>query len=134
MRHKRTNPNKQFLIGNIILAIGILSVVFIFLFWALQAQKEKGTLHNEYMIAFSPTFINDSISVYLNDSMLLSRTIHQEETIRIAGFAPENTLFIVDHHSDELTPFNLRTGGGHFIRIDRKGKDIHIYEETPKEK
>ena len=50
----------------------------------------------------------EDVAVYINDSLLLKRTLANEPTLlQVNKFGDENALLIVNNRTDEVTPFNL---------------------------
>lgn len=113
---KHLNTNKQFMIGNGLLAFGVIIIVVLFTYLSFRSPKKEDQVINYpeiYTLSFDKGFINDSISVYLNDSLLLNETITKEPHIfSFNRFDQQNTLLIVDHNTDKLTPFELEDKGG----------------------
>ena len=72
------NTNKQFMIGNGILAFGVLAVVIIFLYMSFRFKRDANkvvTYEGVYNIEVSKDFAGDSIAIYVNDSLLMNRTM-----------------------------------------------------------
>ena len=75
------NTNKQFMIGNGILAFAVIFVVVIFVYMSMRLQRQKeGERHfaETYNITLVKGFAGDSISILLNDSVLADRRIGEE--------------------------------------------------------
>lgn len=71
----------------------------------------------------------DSISVYINDSLLMNQTMTDaDRKFQVRRFAEESMLMVVDNQTEEITPFNLNPKGS-LIRIQKKNGKIFI-EET----
>ena len=69
------NTNKQFMIGNGMLAFGVFAVIIIFLYMSFRFQRKADkvqTYEGVYNIELTNSFAGDSIAVYLNDSLLLT--------------------------------------------------------------
>ena len=76
----------------------------------------------------TPSFAGDSLSVYLNDSLLLNTTIRQASVkFQVKRFAEESTLMVVDNRTDEVTPFNLNPNGSQ-VQVEKKNGRIFIQE------
>lgn len=74
MNNKSINSNKQFMIGNGILAFGVFFIVCLFLYLSFrtpQTADQSKTSADLYTIQVENSFAGDSISVYINDSLLL---------------------------------------------------------------
>ena len=132
MNNKSINSNKQFMIGNGILAFGVFFVICLFLYLAFRNQHKEGkqqAFEGIYTIELTQSFANDSISIYINDSLLFNKTLQATtETIQIHRFAEESMLMVVDNSNEEITPFNLSPKGSS-VRIEKKSGKIFI-EET----
>lgn len=124
----RLNTNKQFMIGNGILAAAIIFVVVIFVYMSLRFNKEqqehKRYYTEVYTIAFEKGFMGDSTSIYINDSLLLNKTINEEPfCLEIPRFDEQSTLMIVDNATEELAIFELSTKGGEY-RFEKENGEV----------
>jgi len=112
----RLNTNKQFMIGNAILAFGIIFVVVIFIYMSFRLKRQLDTdrYYNElYTISLTKGFVGDSLSVYINDSLLISKQITEEPfVIEVTRFEEESALLLVDNLTDKLSTFGLNSKGG----------------------
>ena len=126
------NTNKQFMIGNGILAFGVLSVVIIFLYMSLRFKRDANkvvTYEGVYNIEVSKDFAGDSIAIYVNDSLLMNRTMPDASLkLEINRFAEGNVLMVVDNKTDKTTPFNLNPNGSKVI-VKKDGEVIYILEK-----
>ena len=133
MNNKSINSNKQFMIGNGILAFGVFFIVCLFLYLGFRNQsksndKEK-TFAGIYTVEIADSFTGDSLSVYINDSLLFNSSIGNTAIkFQVKRFAEESTLMIVDNHTDEITPFNLNPEGSQ-IAVEKKNGKIFIQRE-----
>lgn len=121
----RLNTNKQFMIGNGILAFAIVVVVvsFVYLSFRLKQQPADAVrYYNEvYAISLTEGFVGDSLSVYINDSLLINTQIVDEPFQFSAGrFAEQSTLIIVDNETDKLSAFDLSSKGGQVSLVKDK--------------
>ncbi len=137
MKKSNLNFNKQFMIINGVLAIGVIAVIFIFLYISFTLKKEadkKETFNGVYSIEVSKEFANDSLSIYINDSLLFNR-IMPDSTIQIEikRFNDDNVLIVEDKNSEQLTPFNLNKDGSK-IKIEKKNGLILITESENSKK
>lgn len=123
----RLNTNKQFMIGNGILAFAVIIVVVIFVYMSMRLQRENegGRYYAEqYTFSLVKGFEGDSVSVYLNDSLLLNKTIDRAPfDIDIKRFADESALMIVDNASDRISLFELSEKGGTY-RFEKEGETV----------
>lgn len=124
------------MIGNGILAFGVFFVICLFLYLAFRNQpneKTKQAFEGFYTIELAESFANDSISVYINDSLLFNKTLQETaEKFQIRRFAEENMLMVVDNSNEEITPFNLNPKGS-LVRIDKRNGKIFIEETENKQ-
>lgn len=115
------NINKQFMIGNGILAFAVIAVVVIFVYMSLKITNNKGkekTYAEVYKIELTSGFTGDSISVYVNDSLLMNQLI-QSDTIKLSvqRFAEQSALLIVDNKTEKVSTFSLKENGDNvFLR------------------
>lgn len=134
MSRKRVNPHKSFMVFNAVLFIAVLVVTGIFLYLAYafkrNTEKKEKTYQEAYQIEIKSDFSGESLSFYLNDSLLLNRTMPDSALeISIHRFAEENALIVVDNATEKMRPFNLNKEGGKIIVKKEKGEVV--IEETP---
>ena len=134
MSRKRVNPHKSFMVFNAVLFIAVLVVTGIFLYLAYafkrSTEKKEKTYQEAYQIEIKSDFSGESLSFYLNDSLLLNRTMPDSVLeISIHRFAEENALIVVDNATEKMRPFNLNKEGGKVIVKKEKGEVV--IEETP---
>lgn len=130
MDNKSINSNKQFMIGNGILAFGVFFIVCLFLYLSFRTSKTDKTKVSSdlYTIQIGNSFAGDSISVYVNDSLLLNCTMGSTAlTLQVNRFAEENALMIVDNKNDEITPFSLNPKGS-IVNVEKENGKIAIKE------
>ena len=125
------NTNKQFMIGNGMLAFGVFAVIIIFLYMSFRFQRKADkvqTYEGVYNTELTNSFAGDSIAVYLNDSLLLDQTMPDANLkVEIKRFAEDNVLMVVDNKTDETTPFNLNPEGSR-VEVKKSGDVIYILE------
>ena len=134
MSRKRVNPHKSFMVFNAVLFIAVLVVTGIFLYLAYafkrSTEKKEKTYQEAYQIEIKSDFSGESLSFYLNDSLLLNRIMPDSVLeISIHRFAEENALIVVDNATEKMRPFNLNKEGGKIIVKKEKGEVV--IEETP---
>ena len=134
MSRKRVNPHKSFMVFNAVLFIAVLVVTGIFLYLAYafkrSTEKKEKTYQEAYQIEIKSDFSGESLSFYLNDSLLLNRTMPDSALeISIHRLAEENALIVVDNATEKMRPFNLNKEGGKIIVKKEKGEVV--IEETP---
>lgn len=122
------NTNKQFMAGNAILAFAVIFVVFIFVYMSLRMSQQKKEGHRfaeQYTITLVQGFAGDSVSLFLNDSLLLNRTLGAEtQTIQLHRFAEENALLIVNNLTEQISLFPLEQKGGTYRFEKRDGEVV----------
>ena len=98
----RLNTNKQFMVGNGILAFAVIFVVVIFIYMSMrlqQKQQEERHFIETYTISLVKGFTGDSISLFVNDSLISNKTIIEEPyTVEVGRFAEQSALLIVDNN------------------------------------
>lgn len=128
----RLNTNKQFMVGNAILFIALIFVVFLFLYLSLRLQQKKeGERHyaETYTLCLEQGFAGQAVSVMLNDSTLFEGPIASEPcTLRVTRFADQNALMIVDGQTDRLSLFELAEEGGTY-RFAKRGDKVELLTE-----
>ena len=117
----RLNTNKQFMVGNGILAfadhelfVGV--VIFIYMSMRLQQkQQEERHFIETYTISLVKGFTGDSISLFVNDSLISNKTIIEEPyTVEVGRFAEQSALLIVDNKTELVSTFDLSERGGNY--------------------
>lgn len=112
----RLNTNKQFMLGNGILAFAVIFVVVIFIYMSMRLQQEKQEERHfieTYTISLVKGFVGDSISLLINDSLITNRVMSEEPyTIEVGRFADQSALLIVDNKTELVSTFDLSERGG----------------------
>ena len=129
---KSIDSNKQFMIGNGILAFGVIFIVCLFLYLGFRFQQKPGMQQSNYKDIYSiqvaNSFAGDSLAIYINDSLLMSRRFaDQVVKFQVGRFAESSVLMVVDTEKDEMTPFNLDPAGSQ-IHIEKKNSKVFIEE------
>ena len=121
------------MVFNAVLFIAVLVVCGIFLYMAFTFKRDankKVTYEGRYHIEVSKDFAGESLSVYVNDSLLWNQAMPDTlVTLDIDRFAEENALLIVDNATDTATPFNLDKKGSKVVVKKQEGEIV--FEETP---
>ena len=121
------------MVFNAVLFIAVLVVCGIFLYMAFTFKRDankKVTYEGRYHIEVSNDFAGESLSVYVNDSLLWNQAMPDTlVTLDIDRFAEENALLIVDNTPDTATPFNLDKKGSKVVVKKQEGEIV--FEETP---
>ena len=133
MSRKRYNPHQKFMVFNAVLFFAVLIVCGIFLYMAYTFKRDankKVTYEGRYHIEVSNDFAGQSLSVYINDSLLWNQAMPDTlVTLDIDRFAEENALLIVDNATDTATPFNLDKKGSKVVVKKQEGEIV--FKETP---
>lgn len=121
------NTNKQFMVGNGILAFAVIFVVVIFVYMSMRLQRENQTERHfieTYSISLVKGFAGDSISLFINDSLILNKSLAEEPyTIEIGRFAEQSALLIVDNNTELVSTFDLSEKGGTY-RFEKEADGI----------
>lgn len=122
----RLNTNKQFMIGNMILAFAVIFVVVIFVYMSLRLQQQKQAERHfieQYSVELATDFRSDSLALLVNDSLLLEQIIGAEPvSLHFVRFAEQSTLMVVDKASDQVQLFELDNQGGEYLLRKAAGK------------
>ena len=133
MGRKRQNPHKNFMVFNAVLFIAVLVVCGIFLYMAYTFKRDankKVTYEGRYHIEVNNDFAGQSLSIYVNDSLLWNQAMPDTlVTLDIDRYAEESALLIVDNATDTATPFNLDPKGSKVVVKKQEGEIV--FEETP---
>lgn len=134
MSRKRINPHKPFMVFNAVLFFAVLIITGLFLYLAYtfkrNAEKKDIAYDGAYYLEIQKDFAGESLSIYLNDSLLLNQTMSDSVIqLNINRFAEEHALIVVDNETDKAIPFNLSKEGGKVIVKKTKGEVV--IEETP---
>ena len=132
MGRKRQNPHKNFMVFNAVLFIAVLVVCGIFLYMAYTFKRDankKVTYEGRYHIEVNNDFAGQSLSIYVNDSLLWNQAMPDTlVTLDIDRYAEESALLIVDNATDTATPFNLDPKGSKVVVKKQEGEIV--FEET----
>ena len=123
----RLNTNKQFMVGNGILAFAVIFVVVIFIYMSMRLQREKQEERHfieTYTISRVKGFAGDAISLCVNDSLISNRTMPEEPyTVEVGRFAEQSALLIVDNQTELVSTFDLSEKGGTY-RFEKEADGI----------
>ena len=114
----RLNTNKQFMIGNGILAFAVIFIVVVFVYMSMRLQRNKEADRHfieTYTINLTKGFVGDSLSLFVNDSLIMDKQISEEPvTVEIGRFAEESALMIVDNITEQVSVFDMSEKGGNY--------------------
>jgi hypothetical protein len=109
---KHLNINKQFMIGNGILAFAVIFIVVAFIYMSMRVRQERKEYAETYTITLIKGFAGDSLSLFINDSLLLNKRIVQVPvSIKATRFAEQSALIIVDNLTERIFVFDLNEKG-----------------------
>lgn len=121
------NTNKQFMVGNGIMAFAVIFVVVIFVYMSMRLQQQKDgdrKFIETYTISLTKGFTGDSLSLLINDSVLVNQKIAEEPlTIEVKRFAEQSALMIVDNATEKLSLFELSEKGGKY-RFEKENGEV----------
>ena len=136
MSRKRQNPHKNFMVFNAVLFIAVLFITGLFLYLSYTFKRDadrKVTYEGRYLIEMTSDFHGESLSVYVNDSLLMNATMPDTiVALNIERFAEESALIIVDNATDTMIPFSLAPKGSKVV-VKKQGGEV-VFEETPSQK
>ena len=120
------------MVFNAVLFIAVLFITGLFLYLAYTFKRDadkKVTYEGRYHIEVSNDFAGESLSVYVNDSLLWNQAMPDTlVTLDIDRFAEESALIIVDNATDNMTPFNLDPKGSKVMVKKQEGEIV--FKET----
>lgn len=129
----RLNTNKQFMVGNGILAFAVIFVVVVFVYMSMRLQQQKNEERNfteTYTITLTKGFAGDSLSLLVNDSLLARLKITEEPfEMEVKRFAEQSALMIVDNLTDRLSLFELSEKGGNY-RFEKENGEVKQLSQT----
>ena len=118
---------------NAVLFFAVLFITGLFLYLSFTLKRDadkKVTYEGRYHIEVSGDFSGESLSIFVNDSLLLNGIMPDSlTTLDIDRFAEQSALIIVDNTTDNATPFNLDPKGSKVVV--KKQKDGIVFDETP---
>lgn len=128
----RLNTNKQFMLGNGILAFAVIFVVVIFVYMSMRLQQQKQEDRHfieTYTISLVKGFTGDSISIFINDSLLVNRKMEEAPfSMEVKRFAEQSALMIVDNATEKLSLFELSERGGNY-RFEKEGEEVKLLSQ-----
>lgn len=114
----RLNTNKQFMLGNGILAFAVIFVVVIFIYMSMRMQRENQEERHfieTYTFSLVKGFAGDSISLFVNDSLIVNKKMDEEPfSVEVGRFAEQSALLIVDNKTELVSTFDLSERGGSY--------------------
>ena len=126
--HLKTN--KQFMLGNGLLAFAVFIIVAIFFYLSFREQGKNQEKHytESYAISLVRGFAGEDVQVMVNDSVLYNAPVKSEPlTFSITRFAENTSVIIVDNATDQMAVFELSEEGGVY-NFERKDGEIEQME------
>ena len=135
---KSIDSNKQFMVGNGILAFGVFFIVCLFLYLGFRFQQKPNTqkikYNNMYSIQVDKSFDGDSLNIYINDSLLISKKFTDKIIkFQVNRFSENSVLMVVNNQNDEMIPYNLDPDGSK-VNIEKRNGKIFFEEEVSEKK
>ena len=123
--HLKTN--KQFMLGNGLLAFAVFIIVALFFYLSFREQGKKAErrYQESYAISLVKGFTGYDMQVLVNDSVLFNGTVNTEPlTFSIARFAENSSVIIVDNATEKMAVFELSEDGGVYSFENNSGEVI----------
>ena len=118
---------------NTVLFFAVLFITGLFLYMSYTLKRDadkKVTYEGRYHIEISSDFSGQSLSIYVNDSLLMNGIMPDSLTaLDIDRFAEQSALIIVDNTTDIATPFSLDAKGSKVMVKKQKGEIV--FDEMP---
>lgn len=113
---KHLNTNKQFMVGNGILAFAVIFIVVLFVYMSLSLKRDQDeTFEGIYEITLQEGFLKDTTEIHLNDSVIFRGVVTAEpHQIVINQFAEQGALLFIDAETSDISIFNLSEKGGKY--------------------
>ena len=111
--HLKTN--KQFMLGNGLLAFAVFIIVALFFYLSFreQGKKDERRYAESYAISLVRGFTGSDVQVLVNDSVLYNAPVQSEPlTFSITRFAENSSVIIVDNATEKMAVFELSEQGG----------------------
>lgn len=126
MAKSHLNTNKQFMIGNGILAFAVIFVVVIFVYMSLRMARNPETVRyvENYVVSVNASVCGDSLQIYANDSLVYAGIPQKADTlVSFRKFAEDNSLLVVDMSTGYVSTFEL-DGSGENVVLSRNANGI----------
>ena len=111
--HLKTN--KQFMLGNGLLAFAVFIIVALFFYLSFreQSKKQEHRFAESYAISLVKGFTGNDMQVLVNDSVRYNGMVQSEPlTFSITRFAENSSVIIVDNATEKMAVFELSEQGG----------------------
>lgn len=124
MSKKHLNTNRQFMIGNGILAFAVIFVVVIFVYMSLRLSVNNRVVKysEKYIVSVAPSVLGDSVQIFVNDSIVYHGIPDRPDTVAIlTKFAEENSLLVVDMNTGYVSTLPLESSGESVVLTKTSG-------------
>ena len=121
--HLKTN--KQFMLGNGLLAFAVFIIVALFFYLSFreQSKKQEHRYQESYAISLVKGFAGKDVQVLVNDSVLYNAPVQSEPlTFSITRFAEASSVIIVDNATERIAVFELSEQGGVYSFENNQGE------------
>jgi hypothetical protein len=111
--HLKTN--KQFMLGNGLLAFAVFIIVALFFYLSFreQSKKQEHRFAESYAISLVKGFTGNDMQVLVNDSVIYNGMVQSEPlTFSITRFAENSSVIIVDNATEKMAVSELSEQGG----------------------
>lgn len=110
------------MIGNAILAIGLIFIVCLFLYLSFRkATTDNPSRYAEkYELILDTSLQNDSVAMFINDSLIINTTVRDSLSIEINRFDEQSMLSIENKLTGNTTNVNLPEKNSK-VRITKEG-------------
>lgn len=129
------NTNKQFMIGNGILAFAVFAVIIIFLYMSFRFKRDAEhvkRLEGVYCIELTSDFKGDSVHLYINDSLICAKNMLDEDLqFSVQRFADESVLMVVNAVTEQMNMFDLDKNGCN-MKIRKDGDVVYLQNVSAK--
>ncbi len=126
MASKSTNSNKQFMIGNGLLALGVFFIVCLFLYLAFRKKDNAAVRYPEvYNITLDSSMVPDSVLLYINDSLLVDMYVMENTRLQVHRFAEESMLSVSNAVTGLTTNINLPPENT-YVSIEKRGEKYDV--------
>jgi hypothetical protein len=131
MNQNHLRVNRSFMLMNAILAFALFVIVGLFLYISFRFQRGADRqVRGRYAVTVSSALSGDSLSLYLNDSLLYSRRIPQEGCVdTVVPLTRDNSFLLVAHSdSDRVAAITMKEEFGDVV-IEKDEEGTVVFRE-----
>lgn len=129
---KHLNTNKQFMIGNGILAFAVIFIVVIFVYMSMRlSSRQEEKFEEQYTINLVEGFKGENLEIQVNDSTLFKGIVESDHLqLKMKRFASQSALLIIEQETHQYKMFNLHEEGGvySFKRQNNQIEQVYVKE------